>query len=117
MNIIRSTEGQQKLLEKYNQYFEQNCFPNFGDLLWQIIVNDLYNDKTVVFVPIPESRLTIGIAEKNETGYTPTRVGFAPGIKYDQAQEILTELNEAIFGLNEKLSMEVIISSMRKGMA
>lgn len=119
MNIIKSTEGLNKLYDQFKDKFEKNCSPSFHNLLWQIIVNEAYGDRTVAFCPVVgmENRITIGVAQQDEPGYYPTQVGFEMSVTWKEAGDICYTLNEEIFGLTPKLSVAIVASSMRKDKA
>lgn len=114
-NLLSTIKDYQNIIEKFGSFFEQDCSPSFTNLVWQIIVNDSYNDKAVAFTPtFVKNRLEIVIAEMNEYGYYRTAVGFKEGIDYDQAYDICLELNAQFFGYTERLSEAIMISSMRE---
>lgn len=114
MNIVKTTDGYRKLLKTYGDHFEKNCYPSFQDLMWQFVINELHTDKTVVFHPIVDKGVTIGIVQKDTPGYWPTHVHFAKGVDYNLAMDILETLNEDLFGLHPDLCADIVISSMRK---
>lgn len=102
------------LLGEFDDNF-QNSSPSFGNLLWQLIVNEAWADKnTHCFVSnYDKNGLVLGIAEKNENGYHNTHVYFNSDITNDKAEDILDQLNEQMFGLLPRASCEIVLSSMR----
>lgn len=106
-----------ELLTKYGEFFESNCTPSFGDLLWQLLANEAWKDKNLhCFVPVLSTcggdGWMLGIAEKGDTGFYPTRVHLLTS-DYDKATETLDQLNEDMFGLLPRATSEIILQSMR----
>lgn len=113
-NIVRSTDDFRRIHDAYEHAFEKNCSPSFHNLLWQIIVDDRFDERLVAFVPvIKQGRTEIGVAEFNESGYIVTNVGAT--VQYKELADICDELNKELFGLTPLLSSRIQMSSMRKG--
>lgn len=103
-------------LEAVYDRFNHNFQGGFNNLLWQLMINDNWQGRNLhCFTPVyDQNGLTIGISEDGVSGYSPTRVYFKPGIMYNEACEILIQINEAVFGHNENTCEQIILSSMRK---
>lgn len=110
----QGTELYSFLLGEFDDSFQQSS-PSFGNLLWQLIVNEAWKDRNIhCFVPnYDENGLVLGIAEHNESGYYNSHVYFNDTITHNQASDIVDQLNEKMFGLLPRASGEIILSSMR----
>lgn len=115
--LNHGTDLYNDLLERYGEHFEFQS-PSFGNLLWQLIINERWKDKKPhCFVAVYNDGLVLGIAEHGETGYYNTRVHFVKGIDHNKAEDILEKLNEEMFGLLLRAQAEIVLSSMRQGKA
>lgn len=115
MVVHNTTEFYRAMLEKYQMHFEQNCSPSFGNLLWQLIINEVMDNKIICFHPaMTKSGWQIGIVHNNESGYQPTHVHFADvtARDYDRMIDICTEMNLDIFGLSDDVQFKMTCRSM-----
>jgi predicted transcriptional regulator len=90
----------------------QNASPSFGNLLWQLIINEAWkNNNAHCFVSNYDKHgLVLGIAEKDEQGYHNTHVYFNSNINHDRAEELIDQLNEQMFGLLPRATGEIVLS-------
>jgi hypothetical protein len=99
--------------------------PSFHNLLWQIIVNEAYNDKIICFYPVEAykgieaseaakvfGKWQIGIVAFNEQGYVPTFVNFIPQFDFDDAQAACDILNKQMFGIEQDFMVMLVDRSM-----
>ncbi len=112
--IKTGTDLYNDLLTKFEKHF-QSGMPSFGNVLWQLFVNDAWDHcKPHCFVSNYDNNgLVLGIAEHSESGYHNTHVYFNDGITYDQAEDVLEQINEEAFGLLPRACMEIVLTSMR----
>lgn len=113
--IITSTDQLNKVYDQFKDKFESNYSPSFHNLLWQLIINRVHDEKIIVLVPavMKNGRWEIGLAEHNEPGFIATFVGLLPGIDYKKASEICEKLSKQLFGIDEKLWATILLASMR----
>lgn len=113
--IMTSTDQLNKVYDQFKDKFEANCSPSFHNLLWQLIINRVHDDKIIVLVPavMKHDRWEVGLAEHNEPGFIATSVGLLSGIDYKEATWICEKLSKQLFGIDEKLWATILLSSMR----
>lgn len=98
------------LYDKHKDKFDGSIH----NTLWQIIINERFKDEKVCFVSnYSERGLDLGIATKNENGYNFVGCCFKEKITHNEAELIINELNNEVFGLTEKEAMEIELTSMR----
>lgn len=109
------SELYESLLDEFQDNFKKSS-PSFGNLLWQLIINQAWQDNNIhCFVPVYDNNgLVLGIAENNVAGYFNTHVYFNKEFTFDKASNLLEILNEQIFGLQKLATGNVILSSMKK---
>lgn len=106
------------LRDKYSHHFQEGT-PSFGNLIWQLVINEAWVDKNFhCFVPVLSNikgviGMEVGIAEYNESGYYPTHVFMQPNYHYDKCSDILDEINRELFGLLEPAVTKITLSSLK----
>jgi len=104
-------------IDKLNEVFvkyEKHLGRGFYNLLWQIMIHGErdVNAKETAFTPCVDGKgVFLGIADKNQKGYTPTGVEIL--LDYTRAFELCERLNEAVFNINPLQGMQIVASSMR----
>ena len=110
---MSDTEKVNFLFEKYKSKFSGGLH----DTLWQLLVNKTFGpltNKNYSFVPAIQSGFTrLGIAERNEGGYSPCPTAFKSR-KHDENEKICIELSLEVFGVNEDEVEEITLSSICK---
>lgn len=85
------------------------------DLLWQIIVNEVYKDRMVAATPvIKEGRIQVVIVEWDKPGYIPVGIFFKDDDDYAYAGDILDLFNKKVFHLSIDTSLRIVSSSMKE---
>jgi hypothetical protein len=114
--MSKQTDKVNEVYDRYKALFSSN----FHNDLWQIIVNERFEDEVVAFVYVPvtskEGGHGVGIATKGESGYLPLNFSFVDGVPLVRRIAAIRGLNEAVFGLTEEQADEIVISSYRKPM-
>ncbi len=103
--------------EKFNKAFDlfKDKFDGcFNTTLWRVCVDNITRGKLACFVSnYTKNGLQLGIAYANESGYIPCPAYFKSH-DYDDACDVLEQLNEIIFELSDKESFRIQVSSMHK---
>ncbi len=108
---MEKTEILNKLFDKYKDRFDGS----FHNVLWQIMINGKRKDTESCFVSNYTNRgLDLGIADKNESGYTFAGCCFKYNVTYDEAELILADLNKEVFELTEDQAFKISLSSLTK---
>lgn len=113
-NDIQQLTGIDKVNYLFHKY--KNKFPNsfFHTLLWNLFVEKTRKLNDAAFTVVIENGYTIlVIADKGIKGYTPTTAVFETN-NYDEASDICDELNQDVFGLDEKEAFKIIATTMHK---
>jgi len=108
---MSSTDKVNQLYEKYKDKFPNSFLHN---LLWKLLVEKNRKLTDASFTPVIKNGHTeLGIADKNERGYSPTGIVFESH-KYDEQVKICQELNQDVFGIDANTASLIVLSSMRK---
>lgn len=108
---LTQSEKLHKVFDKYKDKF----VGNLHGLLWIILMEERYkNTKKVLVQNFSKHGIDLGLAEENQKGYLQTATWFAEGIKYDEAAEILDDMNQIIFDLTPDESSLRTITTMGK---
>lgn len=111
IKMKNQTEIVEEIYLKFKKHFPNTFFHN---LLWQLLINKTRSLKDAAFIPVIVSGYqTLGIADKNVSGYSPTGVVFETH-NYDEASKICEELNKEVFGIGSEEAFEITSSSFRK---
>jgi len=86
---------------------------NLHDTLWQIFVNRALGIKVITFVALAEG--AVGVACANEPGYVKTTILVDDGVKYDELDDWVHDINKTVFDQSEMDSILIVASSMKKG--
>lgn len=107
----KDTEKLNRLFDKHKDKF----VGNFHGLLWKLLVDKIRKDKSSALVQnyAPEGH-ALGIADQGQNGYVPTMTYFKDSTSYDDADAIIDELNQEIFGLDDLAASKILLSSMRR---
>ena len=95
--------------EKFDTQEIQGMF----DLGWQLLYNYPERDCAIEPIFIGKNAPTLGIADHNISGYTPTNVYFHNEPTWDQLRDIATWFNTDILGLSNDDALEITMSSYR----
>ena len=111
MKTEKSTDKTNRLFDKYKDKFEGA----FHNLLWKLLVDETRLGKMSAFTTnYTGNGLTVGIADHGSMGYTPTGVYFKEEVTHDQAEEVIDDLNDEVFGLSDRTAAEIVLSTMRR---
>lgn len=109
LNGLSDTDKVNVLFEKYKDKFP-NSF--LHTTLWNLFVKKTRPLTDAAFTPIIQDGHTIvGIADRGIKGYTPTMLVFETH-NYDEASDICDELNQDVFGVDQKEAFKIIANSM-----
>jgi hypothetical protein len=110
MKSIKMTDLVHELHEKYLEKIEGL----YHNLLWKLLVDGVRdeNPRKSALTLLAADGNAIGIADEDKSGYTPT--GCWVKVPYDEAMEIVNDLNQKIFGLEPVEAFKIVLSSMRK---
>ena len=87
----------------------------FHSALWAIIVNGAVTKGAVVAFTsvIGDNGMLLGVATKDEAGYSPSGAHFKLGTTYEAASRIADDLNATVFGIDRRTAWKIVASSMR----
>lgn len=109
-----TVDALQQIYEQYKDNFESG----FHNVLWQLMINgdengwaELMARGDVAFTALAADN-ALGIASRNQRGYTPTMCHFrAP--QYSINRELVDRLNRDVFGIEPREAFNIVSSSMR----
>lgn len=101
---------------QFEDRFEKTFF-SFHNLIWQLVVNESYQDNIICFHPVDSKTegyfWEIAIVEWNVEGFKRTNVTFIKDvIEYNEACDICDQLNEQLFGITQLLGQKIVDRSM-----
>lgn len=100
-----------RFFEKFLEPDYKTTFHTLSDLLWQILVNEVYKDERVCFyVDVTTEHNSLIIAYEIG-GFKKTGIYFASD-NYNESADICDELNKEVFGLTEEQSAKMLNISM-----
>jgi len=108
-------ETRKKVIEEFNEKFYQpdyiNSFQSFFDLIWQIMINDVYEGKKMCFwIDVMDEKNNLIVADENG-GYIKTEIKFIDD-NYNNCVELIEKLNTMVFGLSVEAADKLISTSM-----
>lgn len=113
MKTVATVKKDVDAIYNTNKEAFEDSTPSFHNLLWQILINDIFKGKRIAFSPVlRDGKWEIGIATEGEKGYTPTGIVFKNQGR-DQAIWVCEDLNLEVFDLSIKEAMLIVASSMR----
>jgi hypothetical protein len=100
------------IYETFNDHFE-NISPGFHNLLWQLLINNIYQDKIICLDCVfNDSKLELVLITKNEKGYTPLNIFFVKP-NYKDGKAIIDNLNNLLFHLDKKETYSIFITAIK----
>ena len=89
------TDRLNKIYDKYNKDFEQGI-SSFHNLLWQIMINNNFKGRVVVFYPIVTSEGNEMVVASGTGGYTETGVIFKDS-DWDKSSALSMEISMLVW--------------------
>ena len=92
----------------------ENVVWGMFDLAWELVINQPERDCAVVVVMEKNGRWSIGVADRNKKGYTPTMVVFADEVAkdYEFAQKLCHQFNEQLLELSKTEAFMIEASTL-----
>lgn len=91
----------ERIYQQFNIKFEKSGMCSLHNLLWQIIINEVHSDKTVVLSTNFEAKgQELVFVFDGEKGYNKTAVAFLDSVDHIEANIIASELSAAIWGID-----------------
>lgn len=105
-----------QVVKSYTKNFTYNSSMPWERLVSEILILKKYDSKKCALTGLynEDGDLVVGIAEQDERGYTDTGIAFLPNTKYNDAMDVIVELNEKLLDLTRKDAAIIVLSSMRK---
>jgi len=110
---MNKTELYNAIVKKFESNFLKQL-PSFGDRMWKLIIEGMFDGRVVVFVPTLKNGWNLSLAEAGDKGYIPLNVQFAGHLQrdYSAISKICDELTEEIFGILPRRAAEIQMQSM-----
>lgn len=100
-------------VDKIYDKFKNKFVGDLHNVLWQIIVNGVREDKISAFTSaISANGYKLGIADEQIKGYSSTGVVFKEPALYDDVQKVIENLNKAVFRLDALQGAKIALSTM-----
>lgn len=112
--VDNSVENFNRIFDKYENKFDGKTMYNLHNFLWQIIINEKWNDAAITcfYAVFGDDGYEIGICERNRAGYNRMRVPFKTK-NHDEAVNIAVELSKDVYGHTTDEVNEIVSSTMR----
>lgn len=107
-----------RIYAKFSKYFEEKQMYSLHNLLWQLIINGTWRNRTVVVHPVfpaePQPwQYELAFVEKGGKGYFRMYTGFKPEItNYNKAVDVCEELTEEVFDIHGEEYDSIVARSM-----
>lgn len=112
---MEAIEKSNKVVIDYRDNFTPpdyiNSFNTFSNLIWQIVVNEIYkNEKVCFYVDVMSEKNSLIVAFEIG-GYKKTGVNFIQD-NFNFCIDLCDKLNEEVFGLSKEETVKLVNTSM-----
>lgn len=112
MKATKVEESPVNKVDRLATKFKQQTVGLFHNALWQILVNNCTPNDGKSCLTYLQVGNEVGLVRANEKGYIPCNFGFKDEIPVKEREQIVNNLNEEIFDLEDKESCLIVLTSL-----